>query len=102
MNPSGLMLALSLLAAACGSTRIDLDSYSKACASHAECAPAFGGDACATCTCPNGAIATSSSSRHQTDLQAAQRFCGARLAIACECAEAVARCEAGTCGLGPQ
>jgi hypothetical protein len=99
------MKALFLvLVALCGcGTTLDLGAYDQKCASDGECTPAFQGDACSVCTCPNAGISSTALEKYQKDFAAFRARCGALPAVACApCESKVGLCVAGKCSLRPQ
>lgn len=96
-----LLLALAVVAVSgCGSTQLVAKHYDQTCTAAADCVPAFFGDACAVCTCVNGAINQSAKTVYDGDAQAAHGWCGAQPKVLCgPCQEPVVDCLAGACVL---
>lgn len=101
MLPRSWCVALALTMS-CGSTLISDKGLSKTCTVATDCAAVFIGDACSTCLCPNAAISTSSRAAYDLEVTQAQRLCGPRPAIACDCAQSTVECSSGTCTLKTQ
>jgi hypothetical protein len=87
----------ALLAMSCGSTVISSKGLSTACTVDADCVAVYLGDVCGVCDCPNAAIAASSKASYDTEVSDAQKLCGPRTAIACDCIQVSAGCSSGTC-----
>ena len=92
------------LAGACGGSAqtllLDPARYATTCAAAADCVPAFVGNACAPCPCPNTAISRSSLPLLQSDLAGLRPFCADPGGIACAgCQASEAVCDAGRCAL---
>jgi hypothetical protein len=81
---------------------VDLSRYDATCEDDIDCAIAFGGDPCAPCPCPSGAIATSDLAAYEADRREARALCSDREAVACAaCAPVKATCDQRTCAMVP-
>ncbi len=90
----GVLLALS-----CGPTTVSERGLSTSCTVDTDCVAVFLGDVCGHCRCPTAAIASSSQSAYDAELEAALKSCGGAPVNTCLCTQASAHCSSGTCTL---
>ncbi len=95
-----LALVTVALVSGCGTSTLEQKSYSRACGTAADCTPAFFGDVCAYCTCPNGTVGQASLKKYRDDVKNGLSWCGQKPVPVCgPCPEAVVDCVASQCVL---
>lgn len=83
-----------------GELILDPGRYATACAQASDCVPAFIGNVCQPCSCPNTAIARSSQPLLEADIAGLVRWCADPGGVVCAgCPSVAAGCDAGQCTL---
>lgn len=83
----------------CGPTTVlEASKFERACDTAAQCRPAFFGDVCKGCTCPNGAVNEQGFIKYQ--LERSNLTCPAgRPEVLCDCASPALGCVDGECAV---